>query len=205
VPIFSWKPIVRAVQRARVGILSVALTYLGSVLIGAIMVHSGNTFALSWRDRLVSRAQSTSILRQYSSGRPWSAATLDFSANLLLGGVSSTIVGKWVTTAPYPIALYRGWIGGIVSVDGHHISRFATPKGGAYFISVLLLQLLPYSLTGGAGVNIGLARTRPAPYYQGPKWWGIPAEALRDTFRIYVLAVPLFFLASLWEFLSPWN
>jgi hypothetical protein len=42
--------------------------------------------------------------------------------------------------------------------------------------------------------------------YQGEKFARIfPKEALRDLFRIYAAATPLFFLASLWEFLSPWN
>lgn len=195
----------RAVWRARAGIVTVALIYFVAVASGAIMVHSGSTFALSWRDRIVSRAQSSAILKHYRNDQPINAALLDFSANLFLGGVSSTIVGKWVTAAPYPIAFYRGWIGGIVSVDGHHRSRLAEPKQAAYFLLVLILQLIPYSLAAGAGVNIGRARTHPAIYYQGTKWWGIPIEALRDTLRIYVLVVPLFFVASLWEFLSSWN
>jgi hypothetical protein len=47
---------------------------------------------------------------------------------------------------------------------------------------------------------------RPAEYYQGQKWLGIfPKEVLLDVARIYVLVVPLFLIASLWEFLSPWN
>jgi hypothetical protein len=34
---------------------------------------------------------------------------------------------------------------------------------------------------------------------------GVPADAWLDAIRLYVLAVPLFLLASLWEFLSPWR
>jgi len=203
--IFSWRLVIRAVQRARFGILTVALIYFVSVAIGIIMVHGGSSFALSWRDRTVSRAQSSPIVQHYRNGRPMSAAMLDFSGNLFLGGVSSTVVGKWMTAAPYPIAIYRGWIGGIVSVDRQHTSRLTTPKQAAYFILVLFLQLIPHSLAAGAGVNIGLARTHHAPYYQGARWLGIPTEALRDTLRIYVLVVPLFFIASLWEFFSTWN
>jgi hypothetical protein len=33
----------------------------------------------------------------------------------------------------------------------------------------------------------------------------IPKEALRDVGRIYALVIPIFLIASLWEFLSPWN
>jgi hypothetical protein len=49
---------------------------------------------------------------------------------------------------------------------------------------------------------VGLAYLRPKPYYQGDKWLGIPKEAIRDVLRIYVLVVPLFLVASLWEFLA---
>ncbi len=66
----------------------------------------------------------------------------------------------------------------------------------------LILQLVPYSLAGGAGVNLGIAYLRPRPFYQGDKWQGIPKEAIRDAFRIYLLVAPLFLAASLWEFLA---
>jgi len=69
-----------------------------------------------------------------------------------------------------------------------------------YYLITLTLQLIPYVLSGGAGVNIGLAFYRPRSFYQGEKWLGIPKEALWDVFRIYLLVVPLFLLASLWEF-----
>jgi hypothetical protein len=64
----------------------------------------------------------------------------------------------------------------------------------------LTLQLIPYTLAGGAGVNMGLANFRPKTFYQGEKWLGIPEEAIRDALRIYLVVVPLFLLASLWEF-----
>ena len=55
-------------------------------------------------------------------------------------------------------------------------------------------------------MNGGVALFRPAPHYQGEKWLSLfPREALRDVGRIYVLVIPLFALASLWEFFSPWN
>jgi uncharacterized membrane protein SpoIIM required for sporulation len=65
-----------------------------------------------------------------------------------------------------------------------------------------VLQIIPYSITGGAGVNMGLAFLKPRPEYQGKKWLGIPAEAIRDVLRIYLVAAPLFLMASLWEFLA---
>jgi uncharacterized membrane protein SpoIIM required for sporulation len=73
-------------------------------------------------------------------------------------------------------------------------------KEAVYYLVTLILELIPYTLSGGAGVNMGWAYLRPRPYYQGEKWIGIPAEAIRDTYRIFLLVLPLFLVASLWEF-----
>ena len=51
-------------------------------------------------------------------------------------------------------------------------------------------------------MNIGLACSRPAPWYTGARWLGVPSEAIRDACRIYLLVIPLFLVASLVEFLA---
>lgn len=107
---------------------------------------------------------------------------------------------------PYPFVGYQGWIGGIVSVRGDHTSRMNTIPSATYYVATLLLQLAAYSVSVGAGVNVGIAMLRPAQHYRGEKVLGIfPKEALLDWGRLYLLAIPIFFIASLWEFLSPWN
>jgi hypothetical protein len=181
--------------------MTVALVYAVSVIVGAVMVHSGNQFAVSTRDNVVSSAQNSTILVAYRSGNRLGAAFLDFGSNLLLGAAPQTLGGLGVLP-PYVLAAYRGWIGGIVSIDSNHKSRLANPDSARYYASVLVLQLIPYSLTGGAGVNLGWAYLRPALHYRGDKWLGLPKEAILDVFRIYALSVPLFFVASLVEFLA---
>jgi hypothetical protein len=179
----------------------VGVAYVLGVVVGVVMVQTGNTFALAQRDTLVASANASdpaSIALDHGD-RP-QAALIDFGENLVLGGVPST-VGGLAIVIPYPVALYRGWVGGIVSVDSAHISRLATPAEAAYYLGTLVLQLIPYTLAGGAGINLGLAYLRPRPCYAGKRWLGFPIEALRDVGWIYVLVVPLFFIASLYEFL----
>ena len=188
----------RALHRARMPILTVAITYVISVSIGMLMVHTGNEWAIASRDRIVSSAQSSPILIALDQNDRLRAAILDFCGNLL-GGLSNTLEGLGVVF-PYPFIAYRGWIGGIVSIDSLHISRLSEPKEAAYYLITLTLQLIPSILAGAAGVNIGLANFRPKPFYQGEKWLGMPKEAVRDAGRIYLVVVPLFLLASLWEF-----
>jgi hypothetical protein len=181
-----WKQIVRALRTAKLGIFSIAAAYVAAVVIGTTMVHVGNGFALRYRGRLVSHAIATSpIFRALNENRTKTAAALDFAGNLA-GGVASTAAGYWAP-AVFPIALYRGWVGGIVSVDHEHISRLPSWAEGSYYILVMLLQLLPYSLAGGAGVNIGIARVQPIGDYSGTKILGLPKEALLDAARIYIL------------------
>jgi hypothetical protein len=190
--------VMRALHRARMPILTVAVTYFVSVSIGMFMVHAGNEWAIAHRDDIVSKAQSSRITIALHQEDRLRAALLDFGGNLL-GATSNTLEGLGVIF-PYPFIAYRGWIGGIVSIDSLHMSRLAEPQEGAYYLITLTLQLIPYTLAGGAGVNMGLANFRPKTFYQGEKWLGIPEEAIRDALRIYLVVVPLFLLASLWEF-----
>jgi hypothetical protein len=189
-----------ALVRARLPIITLGVTYALAVVVGGILVHTGNSFALQQRDALVTSANASDPASlALNQGDRLRAALLDFGGNLLLGGVPSTIAG-FAVVIPYGIAGYRGWVGGIVSVDGAHVSRLATPAGATYYLVALILQLIPYTLAGGAGINLGLATLRPRACYAGKRWLSIPVEALRDVGRLYVLIVPLFLIASLWEF-----
>lgn len=123
----------------------------------------------------------------------------------MVGAVPETVTGLTIIS-PYGFAAYRGWVGGIVSVDREHQSRLTTWRPATYYLLTLLLQLIPYSIAGGVGVRLGLSYFRDFAEYRGErKWLGYPTGALRDAFAPYAIIAPLFLMASLWEFLSPWN
>jgi hypothetical protein len=169
------------------------------------MVHIGNAFALTYRNQLVSQAMQQKPAVAANQGDSLQAALWDFSGNLLIGAVPKTVMGLGIIF-PYPWVAYQGWVGGIVSVRSDHTSRLHDRRSAVYYLLTLLLQLIPYSLAVGAGINVGVALFRPQQYYQSVKWLGFfPKEALWDVGRIYLLVIPLFLVASLWEFLSPWN
>lgn len=190
----------RAIRRARISILTVALTYALAVGAGMLMVQTGNEWATGYRDQVVSRARSSSSIQALQQHDRFRAAVLDFGSNLYAGIVDT--VGGLGVIVPYPLIAYRGWIGGIVSIDGSHISRLADPKEAVYYLITLGLQLIAYALSAGAGVNIGLASFKPRSFYQGETWLGISKEAIRDALRIYLIVIPLFLTASLWEFFA---
>ena len=198
--------IARAIRRAKWSVLTIAAVYFISITTGIVMVHAGNQYALNRRDQIVNQAnQSGSVRQAANSGNNLRAALLDFAGNLVIGAVPKTVAGLGIIFT-YPLVAYQGWIGGIVSVRGDHTSRLNDPRSAFYYLLTLVLQVIPYSLAVGAGVNAGVALMRPAEYYRGEKLLGLyPKEALLDIGRIYALVVPLFLLASLWEFLGPWN
>lgn len=195
-----------ALSRARYPILSVSATYFLSAIVGIAMVTWGNTFALDHRDRLVGDAvKNDAIVTTNFGGGHLQAAFMDFGANLIIESVPTSLMGMAIVF-PYPLVAYQGWIGGIVSVRGDHSSRLNTLPSATYFSLTLLLQIIAYSVSIGAGVNTGVALLRPRPHYQGAKVLRIfPKEALLDWGRLYLVAIPIFLIASLWEFLSPWN
>lgn len=195
----------QAFRRSRLGIGTIALTYVISLLVGSGLVHSGNTFALGYRDRLVGTAQKGSaILSNLEKGNRWRAAGLDAAGNAFAGAVS-LVVGYFPPTG-YGMAAFRGWIGGIVSVDDEHHSRLGTPRECFYYLATLILQLIPYSLVGGAGVNLGIVTFSRwgRSVYPGERvrWLLIPYEALGDAGWIFLVSVPLFAVASGFEFLA---
>ncbi len=195
-----------ALTRARFGILSIALVYAASVTFGIFTTHLGYRFALDYRDRIVGDAVKTNeTVKANLAGNTMQAALMDFAGNLLLGSVPQSVMGMTVVV-PYPFVAYQGWVGGIVSVRGDHSSRLNTMHSAVYYLLTLLLQLAAYSISIGAGVNMGIAMLRPAAHYQGEKLLRIfPKEALRDWGRLYLVAIPIFLVGSLWEFLSSWN
>jgi hypothetical protein len=197
--------VLSALRRARRPIVWMALANGIGIAAGVVLVHAGYGPAIHFRDRLVGRAvQSSGILQAQQRGFPVRAALLDFAGNAGAAAVPTTVMGLSVVL-PFPVAVARGFVGGVVSVDGNHHSRLADPREAAYYLIVLTLQVIPYALAGGAGVRLGLGFVLPKSRwrYAGPaRWLGLPAEGVRDVGRIYALALPLFLMASLVEFLA---
>ena len=168
------------------------------------MVHMGNTFALSYRDKIVKNAISNNQASiNYQQGNRFKAAVIDFSENLFIGSIPQSMLALGVIF-PFFTTAYQGWIGGIVSVDNMHLSRLKKTKAALYYFITIILQFIPYSLTIGAGLYLGINTYK---LNKNRKWsaYEIDKAALMDVFRIYLLAIPLFFLASCFEFLSNWN
>lgn len=189
-----------AIGRARIAVLSIAATYVLSVAAGIGMASTGNELARERRDAIVGAARSSETLVADRNGDHVRAALLDFTGNLrasLVDAVTGiTVVGV------YPVVAYRGWVGGIVSVDAGHRSRLGDLGSATYYLMTLVLQLLPYSIAGGVGVRLGMGAWRAVRVPRADTWLGLPTDRLQDAALAFVVIVPLFLVASLWEFLA---
>lgn len=196
----------KAILRCKPFALSIFLTYLLSSSAGIFMAHAGNRFALAQRDKTVQKALiSDKASIAYQSGNHATALVLDFAGNLFYAAIPQTVAGLGVIL-PYFSVAYQGWVGGIVSVDSTHRSRLRSIKATSYYFLVLLLQFIPFSLSIGAGVRCGVELYRHNADISW-RFWGyrLPRQSLVDLSCVFAVAVPLFFVASAFEFLSPWN
>lgn len=191
-----------AIARCKLQVLSIFLTYLLSSGVGILMVHSGSLVALGARDRIVAAANASEpAALSERSGHHLTAALQDFAANLFQAAVPQTLLGLGVFP-PYISVAYQGWVGGIVSVDEHHTSRLVRPGPAAYYVTVLLLQFVPFSLAIGAGVRAGLdLYSHNAHARWNLREYRVPRPVLGTLLGAYVLATPLFLLASAVEYL----
>jgi hypothetical protein len=198
--------IIVAFRRCAPFVLSIFLTYILSSSVGILMAHSANTFALAQRDMIVHKAvTSDQSSIAYQSGNLATAVVHDFAGNLFFSAIPQTVAGLGVVL-PYFSVAYQGWVGGIVSVDNAHRTRLRSIKGATYYFLVLLLQWIPFSLCIGAGVRCGVELYRHNPGVSWAFWrYHLPRESLVDLGCVFAVSVPLFFIASAFEFLSSWN
>ena len=121
-----------ALRRARWPIATIALVYAASLLVGVVMVRSGDEFALDARDAIVADAvASDPASLALGRGDAGTAAIVDFARNVGLGAVSTTVTGLAVII-PYPIVAYRGWVGGVVSSRVDRTNRLDEPGPAIY-------------------------------------------------------------------------
>jgi hypothetical protein len=198
--------VIKAILRCRLFALSIFLTYILSSSVGIFMAHAGSRFALAQRDKIVHKAlaSDTSTI-DYQLGNSATAAVRDFASNLFCAAIPQAVAGFGVIL-PYFSVAYQGWIGGVVSVDNTHRSRFRTFKATSYYFLVLLLQFIPFSLSIGAGVRCGIELYRQNADIRWRFWrYRLSRQSLVDLICVFAVTVPLFFVASAFEFLSPWN
>jgi hypothetical protein len=104
-----------------------------------------------------------------------------------------TIAGLSIVI-PYFSVAYQGWVGGIVSIKANH-SRFNNWKSTLYYLIVLILQYIPYSLAIGSGIKLGIDTYKLNKNSKILKY-RIDKSGLKDVLLIYIFVIPLFYIFS---------
>lgn len=194
------RPMIRALVRARLPILTVALTYVASMIIGASMVHTGSQFALERTDRMYVRSQTQDPSAiAFQEGRPYKAFAIEFGRDIYRAAWT-TMQGLTVFL-PYVNGAQNGWYRGIMSVDRNHASRLTNPFEAAYFLVFQLVQVISFSLASGAGIQLTVALFLRRPEYRDRKF-GIPVQAVRDLLRVFLFVLPLLLFSAWWKYFS---
>ena len=190
----------------RLYVLSIFLVYVIPSTIGILMVHTGNQFALSQRDKIVGAALRTDkAAMNHHSGDKLTAALYHFGGNVFIAAIPQTVTGLAIAP-PYFTVAYQGWVGGIVSVDGSHQSRFTSFKPSANYFIVLLLQIAAFSPSIVAGIKCGVDTYKHSTEVSWRFWkFRIPKESIVAVSHVYLVSLSIFLFASCFEFLSSWN
>ena len=200
-----FQSILESLNKCKFYIISIFLVYCFSCSIGIIMVQTDNNFALTQRDKIVGTAtHEDKASVNYQEGNHLNATLYDFTGNLFFG-IEQTVLGLGVVL-PYFTVSYQGWVGGIVSVNNFHKSRLKQLKSALYYFIALLLQFAAYSLSIGAGIKTGIELYKQNRLISWKLWkYKISKGNLLDLRNIYILSIPMFFIASFFEFFSSWN
>lgn len=117
-----------------------------------------------------------------------------FSFNLVVGAfISTTVSGFLLFFLPYLIAVWRGFIIGVLfyGID-------SSPVVPVIFYGTFILEFGAYSLSSAAGTDLGLSFLIPAR-----KGADNRKEALKrawsDTRKLYFYVVILLFIGAVWE------
>ena len=129
-----------ALRRARRAIVTIGLTYALAVIVGMAMVHAGNGFALRFGDRLVGEATVSSPILQAMQRGSRTKAHCRTSPATCWWEQCRKLCRGWPFFHLYGFAAFRGWVGGVVSVDGNHRSRLADAHERFYYLTVPVLN-----------------------------------------------------------------
>ena len=116
-----------------------------------------------------------------------------FFFNLILGAFFSTTVMGFIFFVPYMIAVWRGFIIGVLvyGVD-------TTPSMIAVFYGTFILEFGAYSISSAIGTDAGLSLLFPGRKGTESRWEALKA-AVREGRELYLLVVILLFAGAIWE------
>lgn len=117
-----------------------------------------------------------------------------FFFNLVFGAFFSTTIMGFIFFFPYMIAVWRGFIIGVL-VYG---TADTTPSMVAVFYGTFLLEFGAYTISSAIGTDLGLSLLFPRRKGTDSRWDALKM-ALQEGRELYLLVVLLLFAGAIWE------
>lgn len=186
----------RAASKRKNLIIFFALTHLAFLALGQWMAAKGYPAVVELR------AKQLEIIKDLPYLKPLTGILADslvlkilytFAFNLVVGAFLSTTVSGVVFFLPYLIAVWRGFIIGVL------ISDFSlTPGMIAMFYGTFILEFGAYCLSSAVGTDMGLSFIIPERKGTDSRKKAF-IEAFREGAHLYLFIAIILFSAAIWE------
>lgn len=187
---------IKAAKNRKNLIIFFACTHLAFLALGQWMALAGYPVVVELRAKQLELIQDLPYLKPLTGVLADSLALkilYTFAFNLLFGAFLSTTVSGVIFFLPYLIAVWRGFIIGVL------ISDFSLTSGmAAMFYGTFILEFGAYSLSSAVGFDIGLSLLIPERKATDSRKKAF-IEALREGRRLYLFIAVILFAAAIWE------
>jgi len=116
-----------------------------------------------------------------------------FFFNLIFGAFLSTTLMGFIFFVPYMIAVWRGFIIGVLIYGVE-----TTPSMIAVFYGTFLLEFGAYSISSAIGTDAGLSLLFPGRKGTESRWEAL-RMAVQEGRELYLLVILLLFAGAIWE------
>lgn len=187
---------IEAVGRRRNLIVFFALAHVAFFIFGQWVIANGIPAAVELRQQALGELKDVGYLKPltgFLGGNIPLQIFYTFAFNLIVGAFFTTTATGLVFFMPYLLAVWRGFIVGMLTYGLIHSSGASVA-----FYGTFILEFGAYCLTSAVGTDIGLTLVWPGRRRCATRKEAV-REAMRDGADIYFLAIILLFIAAIWE------
>lgn len=189
----------QTIKRRKNLIFFFALAQIAFYAFGQWLIANEVPAAVALRDEVLGQLKDTAYLKPLTTflgGNIPLQILYTFAFNLIVGAFFTTTVTGAAFFIPYMVAVWRGFVIGILT-----FGLIDTPTMAVAFYGTFILEFFAYSLSSAVGTDIGLSLIWPERKKQTSRKEAL-REALRDGADIYFLIIIILFIAAVWEITS---
>ncbi|OGQ52801.1 MAG: hypothetical protein A3J24_08385 [Deltaproteobacteria bacterium RIFCSPLOWO2_02_FULL_53_8] len=180
-------------------IIFFAVAQVAFYVFGQWLIASEIPAAVALRTEVLGQLKDTAYLKPLTTflgGNIPLQIAYTFAFNLVFGAFLTTTVSGIVFFIPYMIAVWRGFVIGLLT-----FGLIDSPSMAAAFYGTFILEFCAYSMSSAIGTDIGLTLLWPMRKKQASRKEAL-REAIRDGADIYLLVAVILFIAAVWEIVA---